>query len=129
MKKLLHRPVQEFFRGDLGLLRIRLSLVARFESACKTMAASLFRGALEHLRIRLSLAARFGTAVETVVASRFFRGALTQLPIRILREPGVEVTDEIGKLPPHISAVLNSASHHIGSPCKGSRLLCRRGVE
>ena len=41
---------------------------------------------------------------------RFFRGALTQLPIRILREPGVEVTDETGKLPPHISAVFNFCS-------------------
>ena len=52
MKKLLHRPVQEFFSGALEHLRIRLSLVARFESA-----------------------------------------------------------DETGKLPPHISAVLNSAVH------------------
>ena len=41
---------------------------------------------------------------------RFFRGALTQLPIRILREPGVEVTDETGKLPPHVSAVFNFCS-------------------
>ena len=34
---------------------------------------------------------------------------MTQLPIRILREPGVEVTDETGKLPPYVSALLSFA--------------------
>ena len=43
--------------------------------------------------------------------------------------PGVEVTDKTVKLPPHISEVLNSAPHPIGSPVKGSRQLCCRGVE
>ena len=43
MKKLLHRPVQEFFSGALEHLRIRLSLVARVEGAEETMAASLFQ--------------------------------------------------------------------------------------
>ena len=41
----------------------------------------------------------------------FFRGAFGHLPIRILRLPGVEVTGKTGKLPPYISAVLNSAPH------------------
>ena len=59
---------------------------------------------------------------------RFFRGALTQLPIRILREPGVEVTDETGKLPPHISAVLNSAPHHIGSHARGAGCFAAEGL-
>ena len=58
---------------------------------------------------------------------RFFRGALTQLPIRILRSPGVEVTDETGKLPPHISAVLNSAPHHIGSHARGAGCFAAEG--
>ena len=43
--------------------------------------------------------------------------------------PGVEVAEETVKLPPHISEVLNSAPHPIGSPVKGSRQLCCRGVE
>ena len=63
-----------------------------------------------------------------MAASLFQRriGAATDTHIAVARFEGA---DETGKLPPHISAVLNSAPHHIGSPCKGSRLLCRRGVE
>ena len=40
---------------------------------------------------------------------------MTQLPIRILREPGVEVTDETGKLPPYVSTVLSFAPHLVGN--------------
>ena len=67
--------------------------------------------------------------------------------------PGVEVTDETGKLPPYVSTVLSFAvarfgtmeetmraaqpssavlifaSRSIGSPVKESRQLCCRGVE
>ena len=75
------------------------------------------------------------------------------LRTRFLRWPGVEVTDETGKLPPYVStvlsfavarfgimvknvaatqpgsALLNFRMHPMGSPFKGSRRLCRRGVE
>ena len=61
---------------------------------------------MTHLRIHISLVARFEGAEETVVASRFFRGALTQLRIRILRLPGIEVADKTGKLSRYVSAVL-----------------------
>ena len=64
MKKLLHRPVQEFFSGELRLLRIRLSLVARFEGACKTMAAS------HNVNAAKTFVARFEGAEKTVAASR-----------------------------------------------------------
>ena len=43
MKKLLHRPVQEFFQRRFEAATDTLFAVARFESACKTMAASLFQ--------------------------------------------------------------------------------------
>ena len=62
-------------------------------------ASHFFRGALAQLRIHLSLVARFEGAEETVAAS------------------------------PYISAVLSFAPHSIGSPVKGSRQLCCRGVE
>ena len=70
------------------------------EGADKTVFAShFFRGALAQLRIHLSLVARFGTMEETVGASR------------------------------NVSALLNFAPYPIGSPVKGSRQLCCRGVE
>ena len=46
--------------------------------------------------------------------AHFFSGASTLIPIRILRYPGVEVTDETGKLPPYSSAALKSAPHPLG---------------
>ena len=73
---------------------------------------------------------------------------MTQLPIRILREPGIEVADKTGKLLRYVSAVLVFAvarpdtmeetaiatqpgsallsftPQPIGSPVKGSRQLC-----
>ena len=89
-----------FFRGALAQLRIHLSLVARFEPVEKTVFAShFFRGALAQLRIHLSLVARFEPAEKTVFASR------------------------------NTSAVLSFRAHHIGSPVKGSRQLCCRGVD
>ena len=45
-----------------------------------------------------------------------------------LRWPGVEVTDETGKLPPYVSAVLSFVAHRIGSPVKGSRQLAAEGL-
>ena len=88
-----------------------------------------------------------------MVAPHFFRGALAQLRIRFLRLPGVESTDETVKLSHYVSAVLVFAVARpdtmeetaiatqpgsallsftplpIGSPVKGSRQLCCRGVE
>jgi hypothetical protein len=70
------------------------------EGADKTVFAShFFRGALAQLRIHLSLVARFEPAEKTVIASR------------------------------NVSALLSFAPHSIGSPVKGSRQLCCRGVE
>ena len=46
--------------------------------------------------------------------AHFFSGASTLIPIRILRYPGVEVTDETVKLPPYSSAALKSAPHPLG---------------
>ena len=70
------------------------------EGADKTVFAShFFRGALARLRIHLSLVARFEGAEETVIAA----------------QPG--------------STVSNFAPYPIGSPVKGSRQLCCRGVE
>jgi len=43
--------------------------------------------------------------------------------------PGVEATDQTVKLPRYISALLSFAPQPIGSPVKGSRQLCCRGVE
>ena len=63
------------------------------------------------------------------VGATFFQRRIHIVPMRLLRYPGVEVTDKTVKLPPHISEVLNSAPHPIGSPVKGSRQLCCRGVE
>ena len=60
---------------------------------------------------------------------RLFRGALTLLRIRLLRCPGVEVADKTVKLSRYVSAVLSFSAHLIGSPVKGSRQLCCRGVE
>ena len=92
-------------------------------------------------------------ADETMVAPHFFRGALVQLRIRFLRLPGVESTDETVKLSHYVSAVLVFAVARpdtmeetaiatqpgsamlsftplpIGSPVKGSRQLCCRGVD
>ena len=45
------------------------------------------------------------------VGATFFQWRIHIVPMRLLRWPGVEVTDEIGKLLPNISAVLNSAPH------------------
>ena len=53
-------------------LRIHISLVARFEGACKTMCATQSDSAMLCFAV-----ARFETAEETVVASRFFRGELS----------------------------------------------------
>ena len=67
-----------------------------------------------------------------MVATRFFRGALTQLRIRILRCPGVEVAEETVKLSRYARLCYISAKfapHLFGSPVKGSRQLCCRGVE
>ena len=45
------------------------------------------------------------------VGATFFQRRIHIVPMRLLRYPGAEVTDETGKLPPYISAVLNSALH------------------
>ena len=46
---------------------------------------------------------------------KFFIISLTQLRIRLLPVPGVEVTDETVKLPPYISAVLSFAVARFGT--------------
>ena len=43
--------------------------------------------------------------------------------------PGVEVADETMAASRNVSALLNFAPHPIGSPVKGSRQFCCRGVE
>ena len=60
---------------------------------------------------------------------RFFRGALLHLRIHISLVARFEGTDKTGKLPPYVSAVMSFAPRLIGSPVKGSRQLCCRGVE
>ena len=60
---------------------------------------------------------------------QFFSGELTLIRIRILREPGIEGTEETVAATQPGSAVLNFAPHTIGSPIKGSRQLCCRGVD
>ena len=45
------------------------------------------------------------------VGATFFQWRIQIVPMRLLRLPGVEVTDETGKLPPYISAALNSAPY------------------
>ena len=62
------------------------------------MAASLFQRRIE-------------AATDTHIAVARFEGA-----------------DETGKLPPHISAVLNSAPHHIGSPARGAGCFAAEGL-
>ena len=39
------------------------------------------------------------------VGATFFQRRIHIVPMRLLRYPGVEVTDKTGKLPPHISTV------------------------
>ena len=43
--------------------------------------------------------------------------------------PGVETMEETMTTTQHVSALLSFAPHPIGSPVKGSRQLCCRGVE
>ena len=62
-----------------------------------------------------------------MAASLFQRriGAATDTHIAVARFEGA---DETGKLPPHISAVLNSAPHHIGSPARGAGCFAAEGL-
>ena len=48
------------------------------------------------------------------VGATFFQWRIQIVPMRLLRLPGVEVTDETGKLPPYSSAALKSAPHPLG---------------
>ena len=58
-----------------------------------------------------------------------FRGELGLLRIHISLVARFEATDETGKLPRHMRALLSFAAHLIGSPVKGSRQLAAEGVE
>ena len=62
-----------------------------------------------------------------MAASLFQRrmGAATDTHIAVARFEGV---DETGKLPPHVSAVLNSAPHHIGSHARGAGCFAAEGL-
>ena len=62
-----------------------------------------------------------------MAASLFQRriGAATDTHIAVARFEGA---DETGKLPPHISAVLNSAPHHIGSHARGAGCFAAEGL-
>ena len=70
--------------------------------------------------------------VETVSFRAFLEANWGTYGYGYLRWPGVEVTDETGKLPRYARLCYICAKfrlHHIGSPVKGSRQLCCRGVE
>ena len=62
-----------------------------------------------------------------MAASLFQRriGAATDTHIAVARFEGA---DETGKLPPHVSAVLNSAPHHIGSHARGAGCFAAEGL-
>ena len=66
--------------------------------------------------------------VETVSFRAFLEANWGTYGYGYLRWPGVEVTDETGKLPPYVSAVLSFVAHRIGSPVKGSRQLAAEGL-
>ena len=59
---------------------------------------------------------------------RFFSGALLLLRIHLLRYPGIETLVETVVASHYVSAVFSFLPHSIGSPVKGSRQLCCRGV-
>ena len=57
----------------------------------------------------------------------FFRGALTQLPIRILRCPGIEATDETVTASRYISAMLSFCRLPLALLSRGAGSLLPRG--
>ena len=76
-----------------------------------------------HLRIHISLVSRFETADKTVCASRNVSAVLNFAVSRFESAEKTVCASQPG------SALLRFAAHPIGSPVKGSRQLCCRGVE
>ena len=76
-----------------------------------------------HLRIHISRVSRFETADKTVRASRNVSAVLNFAVPRFESAEKTVCASQPG------SALLRFAAHPIGSPVKGSRQLCCRGVE
>ena len=120
------KSISHFFRGALALLLYVYCGVPVSKHWHKPYRFAF----LEANRFRLFVFLHcpgIEPAAETVTF-RFFRGE--PIPAFVfLRCPGIETLVETVVASHYVSAVFSFLPHSIGSPVKGSRQLCCRGVE